>query len=102
MICDQETNFLYLADSLYKNKYSDFLCSLESLLRKHSILFNFIPKTEDIWAVDFMPIQIDANKFVQFKYKPDYLHSEKELKTISDVDSICEALKLAPLKSKLV
>ena len=102
MIHDSETNFLYLADSLGKEKYSAFLDRFENVLKKYSIPYNFLSDTKDIWAVDYMPVQITADKFVQFNYNPDYLQSKTQLKTISNVDSICKSIKLTPTKSKLV
>ena len=33
--------------------------------------------TKDIWAVDYMPVQIQDDEFVQFVYNPDYLQSKK-------------------------
>lgn len=102
MIHDSETNFLYLADSLRKEKYSAFLDRFENVLKKYSIPYNFLSDTKDIWAVDYMPVQISADKFVQFHYNPDYLQSKTQLKTISNVDSICKSIKLTPTKSKLV
>ena len=102
MIHDRETNFLYLADSLQKDKYSAFLNRFQNVLNQNNIPYKFLPATKDIWAVDYMPVQISADKFVQFHYNPDYLQSKTQLKTISDVDSICKSIKLAPSKSKLI
>ena len=71
MITDQETNFLYLADSLRKTKYHDFSKKFEELLIKSNIKHDWLIGTKDIWAVDFMPIQIGKNEFIQFDYQPD-------------------------------
>ena len=102
MIHDRETNFLYLADKLKKEKYSAFLARFEKVLIENDIQYEFLSNTKDIWAVDFMPVQISADKFVQFKYNPDYLQSKTQHKTISDVDSICKSINLLPVKSELV
>lgn len=96
-----ETNFLYLADSLSK-EFSEFYSAFEKLLLIHHIQFSLLPGTKDVWARDFMPIQIERNRFVQFSYQPDYLIKYKKwIKTISDVDQICEAIKIMPLKSTI-
>jgi agmatine deiminase len=103
MITDSETNFLYLADSLRKEKYSPFLDRFEKTLNKYTINYDFLPDTKDIWAVDFMPIQIRADKFVQFIYNPDYLRKEKKWReTISPVDSICKSISLTAYKSDIL
>ncbi|MBK6836089.1 MAG: agmatine deiminase family protein [Bacteroidetes bacterium] len=49
-----------------------------------------------------MPVQISKDKFVRFTYNPDYLQPKKYKKTISDVDSICKAINLTTIKSKLI
>ena len=102
MITDKETNFLYLADSLKKKKYSAFLDSFDKVLTVNHIPYKFLPNTKDIWVVDYMPVQISTDKFVQFHYNPDYLQSVTGLKTISDVDTICKSIGLKPEKSKLI
>ena len=101
MITDSRTNFLYLADCLSK-KYPTFFKAFEKLLIECKIDFGLIPQTKDVWAVDYMPIQINGNEFVQYTYNPSYLQSKKWLPTISDVDIICEEMGLAPLKSDIV
>lgn len=101
MIPDQETNHLYLADTL-PVKHPDFFKQFEQLLKDLGIRYSQLPGTKDIWARDYMPIQIAANQFVQFVYNPDYLQSKKWQKTISDIDSIYTALDLKPKKSLIV
>jgi agmatine deiminase len=64
--------------------------------------FQLLPDTKDIWAVDYMPIQVSLDKFVQFVYNPDYLQSKKWIKTISDVENICNYIKLNRIKSDIV
>ena len=102
MIHDIETNFLYLADKLKTEKYSAFLARFEKVLIENNIPYEFLSNTNDIWAVDFMPVQISEDKFVQFKYNPDYLQSKTQRKTISDVDSICRSINVLPKKSELI
>lgn len=40
-----------------------------------------IPGTKDIWCRDFMPIQLAPDRFVQFRYDPDYLKDHPQLRT---------------------
>ena len=101
MIQDSDTNFLYLSDCLPK-KQPDFFQRLEKVLNNCNISFQFLQDTKDIWAVDFMPVQISKDKFIQFTYYPDYLQPKKYQKSISDTDRICKAINLMPKKSKLV
>lgn len=101
MIPDSQTNTLYLADCL-PTKHPKFFADFEAVLKKCGITFQILPDTKDIWAVDYMPVQVALEKFVQFIYNPDYLQSQKWIKTISDVESICNSIKLNRIKSDIV
>ena len=102
MITDQKTNFLYLADSLRKDKYKIFSRKLEALLFESNISYDWLIGTKDIWAVDFMPIQISKNEFVQFEYKPDYLYTKAELNSISNVNEICDSIGIKVKRSDVI
>jgi agmatine deiminase len=101
MITDNQTNFLYLADTL-PNKYSSFYNRFEKVLTDCNIKFTPLPNTKDVWAVDYMPIQTDLNEFVQFTYNPSYLQTKTFLKTISDVDAICNEIGINTLKTDII
>ncbi len=101
MIIDNQTNSLFLADCL-PEKQSKFFKRFEKVLKNCNINFQFLPNTKDIWAVDFMPIQISVNTFIQFTYNPDYLQPKKYQKTISNVNNICDEIKLNRIKSDIV
>lgn len=101
MITDSQTNFLYLADTL-PTKYPDFFKRFESALKECNIPFDLLPQTKDVWAVDYMPIQTDLNKFIRFVYNPSYLQTKKYLKTISDVDEICKAISIDTFKTDII
>jgi agmatine deiminase len=102
MITDNQTDFLYLADSLPK-KYPAFFNEFEKVLHDSDILFELLSPTEDVWAVDYMPVQIEKNRFVQFIYDPDYLHKPVDLtETISDVDAICKKIDWQPEKTDIL
>lgn len=100
MITDEQTNFLYLADSLPK-LYPTFYSKSEKVLRQCGIKPELLPNTNDVWAVDYMPIQVQENTLVQFVYKPSYLKTKKEIESISDIDSICKGIGIATTKSKI-
>lgn len=76
MISDSKTNTLYLADCL-QSKCPTFFTNFEKVLNKCNISFKLLPNTKDIWAVDYMPIQVSLNKYIQFHYNPDYLQKKK-------------------------
>lgn len=101
MIPDSQTNFLYLADTL-PTKYPDFYKRFEKVLTDCNINFALLPNTKDVWAVDFMPIQTNLNKFVRFVYNPSYLQTNKYLKTISAVDEICKSIGIETFKTDII
>ncbi|AYA36510.1 hypothetical protein D3Y59_05230 [Hymenobacter oligotrophus] len=72
------------------------------MLTDCNINFALLPKTKDVWAVDYMPIQTELNKFARFTYNPSYLQTKKLLKTISDVDAICSHICINTIKTDII
>lgn len=65
---------VYLPDSLLKRKdLTAFTTAFLDLLKDYETPFEWLPGTLDIWSRDYMPIEVAANQFVQFRYEPDYL-----------------------------
>ncbi len=96
----KELNKVFLSQKLQSDQRFSKTCNvLISLLEKHSIKYAFIKATKDIWCRDFMPIQIDNGKFVQFRYEPSYLKNDKELQ--SDPTTVCRVNNLEPKFSKI-
>jgi len=77
MIRDDETNFLWLSDKIVN--YPTFFRDLVEVLNRQAIPWLLLPNTKDIWCVDFMPIQITNEHYVQFVYTPSYLQAPKYL-----------------------
>lgn len=48
---------------------------------ENQIHFAYLSETKDIWCRDFMPIQITENRFVFYKYTPNYLQDALWLQT---------------------
>jgi agmatine deiminase len=101
MIPDHLTNKLYLSGIL-PTEHPEFFKRFEAVLKECGIPFAFLPGTKDIWAKDFMPVQTREDEFIQFRYEPDYLMDTPENRaTISDVDAICKAIGIKPIKSEI-
>jgi hypothetical protein len=79
MIADHETNVVYVADTL-ERRFPTVHDGLKLILEQYGIPFRIIPGTRDIWCRDYMPIQVSENRFVQFKYAPDYLIVSKNVR----------------------
>jgi agmatine deiminase len=71
MIPDWDTNHLFLSDRLEAFDKDDLFDSLHSVLK--GVPIDIIPGTSDIWCRDYMPVQLDENRFCQVVYNPDYL-----------------------------
>ena len=101
MIKETETNVVYLSDKL-EIKYSDFFKRFTQLLNDMDIKWNLIPNTNDIWVRDFMPIQIGANDFLQYRYEPDYLQNKEYINSRSNPSLICESMHLKTKKVDII
>jgi agmatine deiminase len=98
MIPGKETNRVYLSEKLKSNERFTKTCNgLVGLLNKHGIKNDFLYATKDIWCRDYMPIQTEKEKFVQFRYEPSYLKDDLELQ--SDPKEVCKTNSIKPLFS---
>lgn len=80
---------VYLSE-LLKTKYPETCDRLTKILESHHVKYAFIEGTKDIWCRDYMPIQTESGKFIQFKYDPSYLKGNKEWEeSRSDVKEVC-------------
>ena len=76
---------------LLMERYPETCKNLIKILKKHNIKYSFIKGTKDIWCRDYMPIQTESGKLIQFKYDPSYLKGKKEWEeSRSDVKDICK------------
>ena len=80
---------VYMSE-LLKTKYPDTCSRLIKILEMHNVKYAFLKGTKDIWCRDYMPIQTESGKFIQFKYDPSYLKGNKEWEASrSDVKEVC-------------
>lgn len=106
MISDFQTNTIYFSDLLQKDaKFAETSNEISAILDSININHKFLPPcTKDIWARDYMPIQVSKNKFIEFRYDPDYLQDigedGRDIKTYPDL--VCDALSLKTVKSDII
>lgn len=80
---------VYMSE-LLMTKYPDACNRLIGILEKHSVKYAFLKGTKDIWCRDYMPVQTESGKFIQFKYNPSYLKGNKDWEeSRSDVEEVC-------------
>lgn len=95
----QLTNTLYLADLLPK-LHPKFWKEFEKHLLAYKVPIQWLPDAKDIWAIDYMPVQVAVGKLVQFTYRPDYLNECAD--TITDTKTICHKLGITATPSNIV
>lgn len=105
MLRDQDANTVYLSRLLKTNEEFEATCDLISgALEKHGVNYRFLDNTRDIWARDYMPVQVTDSKFIEYRYDPDYLQGKeedtRELKTYPDI--VCHSLDLKTVKSDII
>lgn len=80
---------VYMSE-LLKTRFPQTCDELTRILEKHSVKYSFLKGTKDIWCRDYMPVQTESGKFIQFKYDPSYLKGKKEWEeSRTDVKEVC-------------
>ena len=91
MITDQQTNFVYFSALLEKKAPVTFK-QLASSFDQLGIGYGTLPLTKDLWAVDFMPIQVKEDDFLQFEFDPDYYLGPTYSKLKTDPKLVWDAM----------
>lgn len=103
MVKENETNYLYLSGLLKTdNRCSSFFNNLSQILEKNKIQYELLKNTKDIWAKNYMPVQVKRDKFIQFKYDPDYLKTQKGNKIKTDQDLLYKEIDIDPIKRDII
>ena len=87
MITDFLTNTVYFSD-LLSEQCPVLFESLHKILLDNDINYRLLSNTKDIWCQDYMPIQVEKESFVFYKYNPDYLQTPYNKRKITDVNQI--------------
>ena len=75
VISDADTNIVFVSDRLAQQN-PPISSALTNVLGDR---LRVIPGTKDIWCRDYMPVQVAAERFVQFTYTPDYMGELRHL-----------------------
>lgn len=95
------TEVVYLSE-LLEEKFTDCFNRLISILKKHGVEYRLLKGTKDIWCRDYMPIQTESGKLIQFRYEPSYLKGNKEWEdSRSDVREVCRLNGFEPVFSNI-
>ena len=96
---DRNTNIVFLSKCL-KEESPSFFSGLTELMDEIGIRWSLLESTRDIWVRDFMPIQLYDNKFLKYKYSPNYLQGDEEY--ITDCKDACMALDINYKETELI
>src|SRR2546423_1584933 len=80
VITDWQTNAMLVADTLPR-RFPALFEGLAAVLNAQHVPYAIIKGSRDVWLRDFAPIQVTGSKFVQFRYRPDYLRDHPGLIT---------------------
>lgn len=90
-------DYVFFSENL-KRYYPKVYNELTEILSKHDVHYGVLEGTADYWCRDYMPVQVDGNSFVQFKYHPDYLEELRDYETSTET-SIKLAKTILPSSS---
>jgi agmatine/peptidylarginine deiminase len=103
MITDSQTNTIYFSSMLKsKPKFTGAFNRIVSELKRLGIEPILIEHTKDIWARDYMPIQVNDKRFIQYQYEPDYLKDKHGQKIKSNPDVILKFFDKEIVKTDIV
>ena len=66
------------------------------MLGQYGIAVDLLEDTADYWCRDYMPIQVGEDRFVKYKYSPDYLDHPASRCYVTNVDKAIEQLDITP------
>ena len=90
MITDNLTNAVYFSDLLPK-KCPILSQHITEVLEANGVPYSYLSETKDIWCRDFMPIQIAEDRFVSYKYTPNYLQDKTGLRLQTNPEAVLQA-----------
>ena len=90
MTTDNLTNTVYFSGLLPK-KCPILNQHIVEALETNKIRYAYLSETKDIWCRDFMPIQIEEDRFVFYKYTPDYLQTPYYRRLQTNPDKVFQA-----------
>jgi len=98
MIPDWHANTVYFS-ALLKRCWPALCAGLKEALDRHGVEVRSLQRTNDVWARDYMPIQVNDTIFVKFDYRPDYLCGHEHLITGEEVCRHVPFLRNVPRSS---
>ena len=51
---------------------------LAAALARQHVDYALLPNTRDIWMMDFMPVECTSDRYIAYRYEPDYLRGQSQ------------------------
>ena len=101
---DKDTNLVYFSPWLKDNKegHPELYKRLKDVLNEMGIESKELKSTNDYWARDYMPIQLDKNDFLKYHYYPDYLINKDDIDSITEVSKVILGMDLNCRSTNLI
>lgn len=87
LLADADTNTVFLSEWL-PSECPTLYQNLERVLKEHSVDYRILDNTNDFWCRDYMPVQTNENRFVSYKYNPNYLQGKHKRRYITDAKKV--------------
>lgn len=101
MIPDHKTNKLYFSGTL-KECCREIATDVEVSCNEFGYKVDYLDNTNDVWARDFMPIQITKDRFLQYDYDPDYLKPKSKRRYKTNPDDVLSKLDIKTIRTKII
>lgn len=102
MILDNQTNKVYISELTLEYVNKEQANNVYQTLLAKGIDVELLKHTNEGWCRDYMPIQVAKNKFIQYRYYPDYLRRKDRLLYITDPTEELQSLGIETIKTDLV
>jgi len=103
MITDNQTNKVYFSPRLM-TECPKLWASIRGALSERKIRYGLLTYPNYMWCRDYMPIQIEEENFVAYRFEPDYLKNDRRYRRFLDCDGyrICKEIGYSMTEMDLV
>lgn len=101
MVLDCQTNEVFIAKQTL-DAFPIVTRRVETALNHFGIAVKYLNHCKYSWCRDYMPIQVAENKFVQYRYFPDYMDNDKYRSFITDPTETLQELGIETVKTDLI
>lgn len=101
MVLDKQTNKVYISAETYKD-HPIITKRLLKALDEECVAWEFLQHTQYSWCRDYMPIQIDDNRFLQYRYYPDYMDNNEYRTRITEPTETLRSIGIEAQKTDII